>query len=73
MTASCDCNTARGGGSRPLQDGATLKKKFDDIFSATRYTRALEAIRKLKSEQVRATPLVESLKDARVPRNSRRD
>jgi len=28
-----------------------LKKKFDDIFSATRYTRALEAIRKLKNEQ----------------------
>jgi DNA repair exonuclease SbcCD ATPase subunit len=35
----------------PLGDGATLKKKFDDIFSATRYTKALEAIRKLKSEQ----------------------
>mmetsp|Transcript_39623 Transcript_39623/g.74414 ORF Transcript_39623/g.74414 Transcript_39623/m.74414 type:complete len:1331 (-) Transcript_39623:619-4611(-) len=35
----------------PLADGATLKKKFDDIFSATRYTRALEAIRKLKTDQ----------------------
>eukprot|EP00854_Cymbomonas_tetramitiformis_P005673 gene5673-6858_t len=35
----------------PLAEGATLKKKFDDIFSATRYTKALEAIRKLKTEQ----------------------
>lgn len=25
--------------SWPLQDGATLKKKFDDIFEATRYTK----------------------------------
>ncbi|CAA6659879.1 unnamed protein product [Spirodela intermedia] len=35
----------------PLQDPSTLKKKFDDIFSATRYTKALEAIKKLHKEQ----------------------
>lgn len=28
-----------------------LKKKFDDIFAATKYTKALEAIRKIKTEQ----------------------
>lgn len=27
-----------------------LKKKFDDIFAATKYTKALETIRKLKNE-----------------------
>ena len=32
-------------------DGAGLKKKFDEIFSATKYTKALEHIRKLKTEQ----------------------
>ncbi|XP_030533832.1 DNA repair protein RAD50 isoform X1 [Rhodamnia argentea] len=35
----------------PLQDPSTLKKKFDDIFSATRYTKALEAIKKLHKDQ----------------------
>ncbi|KAL5208788.1 hypothetical protein ABZP36_033223 [Zizania latifolia] len=35
----------------PLQDASTLKKKFDDIFSATRYTKALEVIKKLHKEQ----------------------
>ncbi len=34
----------------PLQDGATLKKKFDDIFDSTRYTKALEAITKTQKE-----------------------
>ncbi len=33
-----------------MQDGATLKKKFDDIFQATRYTMALEIIKKKKLE-----------------------
>ncbi|KAG6482226.1 hypothetical protein ZIOFF_058857 [Zingiber officinale] len=37
--------------SWPLQDPSTLKKKFDDIFSATRYTKALEAIKKLHKDQ----------------------
>lgn len=32
----------------PLLEGAELKKRFDGIFEATRYTKALEAIRKLK-------------------------
>ena len=36
----------------PLGEGAVLKKKFDDIFSATKYTKALEQIRKLRVEQV---------------------
>ncbi|CAH8282647.1 unnamed protein product [Eruca vesicaria subsp. sativa] len=35
----------------PLQYPSTLKKKFDDIFSATRYTKALEAIKKLHKDQ----------------------
>lgn len=35
----------------PLQDPSTLKKKFDDIFSATRYTKALEIIKKLHKDQ----------------------
>ncbi|XBJ02385.1 hypothetical protein VPH35_021776 [Triticum aestivum] len=35
----------------PLQDPSTLKKKFDDIFSATRYTKALEVIKKLQKDQ----------------------
>ncbi|KAG1658953.1 hypothetical protein FOA52_010050 [Chlamydomonas sp. UWO 241] len=36
----------------PLAEGRVLKDKFDDIFSATKYTKALEALRKLKSEKV---------------------
>lgn len=35
----------------PVQDPSTLKKKFDDIFSATRYTKALEVIKKLHKDQ----------------------
>ncbi|RLM77880.1 DNA repair protein RAD50 [Panicum miliaceum] len=35
----------------PLQDPSTLKKKFDDIFSATRYTKALEVKKKLHKDQ----------------------
>lgn len=35
----------------PLSDSSTLKKKFDDIFAATRYTKALEAIKKERKEQ----------------------
>ncbi|XP_028394772.1 DNA repair protein RAD50-like [Dendronephthya gigantea] len=36
----------------PLSEGKVLKTKFDDIFAATRYIKALEAIRKLRKEQV---------------------
>ncbi|KAI3721937.1 hypothetical protein L2E82_32957 [Cichorium intybus] len=35
----------------PLHDSSTLKKKFDYIFSATRYTKALEIIKKLHKDQ----------------------
>ena len=35
----------------PLGEPASLKKKFDDIFAATRYTKALEAIAKLKKDK----------------------
>jgi len=35
----------------PLSDGAALKKKFDDIFAATRYTKALEVLKKHRQEQ----------------------
>ena len=34
----------------PLGEAATLKKKFDEIFSATKYTKALEHINKLKKD-----------------------
>jgi len=35
----------------PLSDAKTLKSKFDEIFAATRYTKALEAMRKQKTEK----------------------
>ncbi|KAG9296018.1 hypothetical protein G9A89_011870 [Geosiphon pyriformis] len=35
----------------PLSDATTLKKKFDEIFAATRYTKALEAIKILKKQK----------------------
>ena len=34
----------------PMQEGATLKKKFDDVFESTRYARALDAFAKAKKE-----------------------
>ena len=36
----------------PMQDGATVKKKFDDIFDSTRYSKALEAISKAKKDKL---------------------
>jgi DNA repair protein RAD50 len=36
----------------PLEDSSTLKKKFDEIFAATRYTKALEELKK-QSKQAR--------------------
>jgi DNA repair protein RAD50 len=36
--------------SWPLSDPASLKKKFDDIFESSRYSKALETIRKTKIE-----------------------
>lgn len=34
----------------PLQEGAVLKKRFDDIFDSTRYTKALKVFADLKKE-----------------------
>jgi DNA repair protein RAD50 len=34
----------------PLSEPGTLKKKFDDIFASTRYTKALENLKLLKKE-----------------------
>jgi len=34
----------------PLSEPSVLKKKFDDIFSATRYTKALENIKSLRKD-----------------------
>ena len=36
--------------SWPLQEGAILKKRFDEIFDSTRYAKALDAIRKGRLE-----------------------
>ncbi|PVU87898.1 hypothetical protein BB559_005832 [Furculomyces boomerangus] len=35
----------------PLSEPLTLKKKFDDIFAATRYTKAVESFKKVRKEQ----------------------
>ena len=34
----------------PLDEPASLKKKFDDIFASTRYTMALEVIKKQQKQ-----------------------
>jgi len=44
----------------PLSDSKTLKQKFDDIFSATRYTKALDVIKKLKNEKTKEAKDMES-------------
>ncbi|KAH8998513.1 hypothetical protein EDB92DRAFT_1835583 [Lactarius akahatsu] len=36
----------------PLSEASVLKKKFDDIFEATRYTKALDSIKALRKERV---------------------
>lgn len=43
----------------PLSDGKTLKTKFDDIFAATRYTKALENIAKLRKEKATEIKIME--------------
>ncbi|PAV16910.1 dna repair rad50 [Pyrrhoderma noxium] len=35
----------------PLAEASVLKKKFDDIFEATRYTKALDSIKSLRKER----------------------
>lgn len=44
----------------PLGDPKKLKERFDDIFSATRYTKALECIRKFRKEQAAELRVVNS-------------
>ena len=39
----------------PLKEGAELKKKFDDIFESTRYSKALQEIHKVRKEQAEQT------------------
>ncbi|EFJ34849.1 ATP-binding cassette transporter, subfamily I, member 4, SmABCI4 [Selaginella moellendorffii] len=55
----------------PLSEASVLKKKFDDIFSATRYTKALDVIKKLHKDQTQEIKMqklklenVQTLKDA---------
>ncbi|KAI9509211.1 P-loop containing nucleoside triphosphate hydrolase protein [Russula earlei] len=36
----------------PLAEASVLKKKFDDIFEATKYTKALDSIKALRKERV---------------------
>lgn len=36
----------------PLAEASVLKKKFDDIFEASKYTKALDAIKSLRKERV---------------------
>jgi DNA repair protein RAD50 len=44
----------------PLGDPKQLKERFDDIFSATRYTKALESIRKFQKGQATELRVVNS-------------
>lgn len=55
----------------PLAEPAVLKRKFDDIFSATRYTKALEVLKKLHKDQAQGIKMyklklenLRTLKDA---------
>jgi DNA repair protein RAD50 len=46
----------------PLADPATLKKKFDDIFASTRYTKALDAMKKEHKDLKAKTQVLEQTK-----------
>ena len=46
--------------SWPLQKGAILKKKFDEIFDSTRYSKALDSFRKTEKE------MLSTVKDLKV-------
>lgn len=35
----------------PLSDASTVKKRFDDIFAATKYTKALDELKKLRNKE----------------------
>ena len=41
--------------SWPLQDAASVKKRFDDIFGATRYTKALQNIKEVQRDWTKTT------------------
>jgi len=41
----------------PLSEGKQLKSKFDDIFAATKYMKALELIRKLRVEKLQTVKI----------------
>ena len=44
----------------PLSDSKALKLKFDDIFAATRYTKALEVLAKVKKEKAQNVKVMEA-------------
>ena len=44
----------------PLSEGKILKQKFDEIFSATRYIKALECIRTVSREQTSSCKIYET-------------
>ncbi|KAG5639217.1 hypothetical protein H0H81_005696 [Sphagnurus paluster] len=48
ILALADSNAEKGGKAKP----SILKKKFDDIFEATRYTKALDNIKGLRKDRV---------------------
>ena len=44
----------------PLSDSKSLKMKFDDIFAATRYTKALEVLAKVKKDKAQSVRVMEA-------------
>mmetsp|Transcript_31649 Transcript_31649/g.76800 ORF Transcript_31649/g.76800 Transcript_31649/m.76800 type:complete len:1417 (+) Transcript_31649:548-4798(+) len=57
--------------SWPLQEGAALKKRFDEIFDSQRYTKALDVFAKLKKDyQSRAKDLKAEVAEYRSHRHA---
>uniref|UniRef100_A0A7S3VU85 DNA repair protein RAD50 n=1 Tax=Dunaliella tertiolecta TaxID=3047 RepID=A0A7S3VU85_DUNTE len=55
----------------PLAEGKVLKDKFDDIFSATKYTKALETLRKMRLEKTQEIKVKREVLDhTRTHRNT---
>ncbi|CAM9909179.1 unnamed protein product, partial [Hapterophycus canaliculatus] len=52
--------------SWPLQEGAVVKKKFDDIFESARYTKALDTIKKTKQEYASLVKASFALRDLKI-------
>ncbi|MEW5317149.1 MAG: hypothetical protein WDW38_008476 [Sanguina aurantia] len=44
----------------PLSEGKVLKEKFDEIFAATKYTKALDVLRKLRTEKVQGNKVLKA-------------